>query len=302
MTYEQQINMIITFLYNETKCFATSSTYHIPYKKIESAYDLWVGTETVQHDIRDEFGKNHLDRIQALDFDDTKEEVVVMMWESNNKKKYTINDYKEFNNNALVLPPLDEFENGNIDEQEWYENHKIHIVVGNHDMELNYLADNVTEIYSALEEMYEIEKEVNEEINNNCTEFKTKLTEAFKTHMFMDNREQHTVNELLYVLEHDSRFNGEDFNISICTLDHKWWAIPCVDADGDDSFVEIVVKVPTGSKDEAYDGYALAEEYDMKAKEKAEKAAEAEAKKQAKIKRDEAKRKQLAESKAKHNA
>jgi hypothetical protein len=62
------------------------------------------------------------------------------------------------------------------------------------------------------------------------TEFKTKLTEAFKTHMFMQDRDYHTVNELVYVLEHDSRFNGEDFNISICTINNNWWSIPCLDA------------------------------------------------------------------------
>lgn len=61
-------------------------------------------------------------------------------------------------------------------------------------------------------------------------EFKTKLTEAFKTHMFMKNRDFHTVNELLYVLEHNSRFDGEDFNISISTLENNWWSIPCMDA------------------------------------------------------------------------
>ena len=61
-------------------------------------------------------------------------------------------------------------------------------------------------------------------------EFKTKLTEAFKTHLFMKDRDYHTVNELLYVLERDSRFNGEDFNISICTLENSWWSIPCLDA------------------------------------------------------------------------
>lgn len=61
-------------------------------------------------------------------------------------------------------------------------------------------------------------------------EFKTKLTEAFKTHMFMQDRKQHTVNELLYVLEHDSRFDGEDFNISIRALGNEWWCIPCLDA------------------------------------------------------------------------
>ena len=62
------------------------------------------------------------------------------------------------------------------------------------------------------------------------TEFKTILTEAFKTHMFMKEREQHTVNELLYVLEHDSRFDGEDFNISIHNLGGYWISIPSLDA------------------------------------------------------------------------
>ena len=62
------------------------------------------------------------------------------------------------------------------------------------------------------------------------TEFKTKLTEVFKTHMFTQHRDYHTVNELLYVLENDDRFNGEDFNISIKTLENIWWCIPCLDA------------------------------------------------------------------------
>ena len=61
-------------------------------------------------------------------------------------------------------------------------------------------------------------------------EFKTKLIEAFKTHLFMKDRDYHTVNELLYVLEHDSRFNGEDFNISICQFNGDWSSIPCLDA------------------------------------------------------------------------
>ncbi len=61
-------------------------------------------------------------------------------------------------------------------------------------------------------------------------EFKTKLIEAFKAHMFMQDRDCHSVNELLYVLEHDSRFNGEDFNISICNFNGGWLCIPCLDA------------------------------------------------------------------------
>ena len=65
-------------------------------------------------------------------------------------------------------------------------------------------------------------------------EFKTKLTQAFKTHMFMKDRDHHTVNELLYVLENDSNFGKEDFNISICKLDGQWSCIPCLD-----TFVDI---------------------------------------------------------------
>ena len=61
-------------------------------------------------------------------------------------------------------------------------------------------------------------------------EFKTKLTEAFKTHIFMKDRAYHTVNELLYVLEHHSGFGKEDFNISICNLKGQWTSIPCLDA------------------------------------------------------------------------
>ena len=68
-------------------------------------------------------------------------------------------------------------------------------------------------------------------------EFKTKLTQAFKTHMFMKDRDKHTINELLYVLEHDSRFNGEDFNISINTIGEYWTSIPCLDA-----FVSVQVR------------------------------------------------------------
>lgn len=61
-------------------------------------------------------------------------------------------------------------------------------------------------------------------------DFKKELTLAFKTHMFMKDRDCHTVNELLYVLEHDSGFNGEDFNISIKTLENEWWSIPYLGA------------------------------------------------------------------------
>lgn len=59
-------------------------------------------------------------------------------------------------------------------------------------------------------------------------EFQAKLAEAFKTRMFASKRDHHTVNELMYVLEHDSAFNGEEFNISICTVQDTWRCIPCL--------------------------------------------------------------------------
>lgn len=160
MTYEQQIRMTVTYLYNMTKCFATSSTYHISYKSIKNSYGMWVGTRSVQDDIREEFYTNYMDKIQALDFDDIKQEVVVMIWESNKKKKYTIDQYEEFIKNALVMPPMEQFEDGSIDEDKWYKQHNIHIVSGNHDIELEYHADNVNEIEYALKEMYEVEKDI----------------------------------------------------------------------------------------------------------------------------------------------
>lgn len=49
---------------------------------------------------------------------------------------------------------------------------------------------------------------------------------------------------------------------------------PVVADDGEEGWVEIVVKVPKGSKDEEYDGYALREDFVKKTQEAAEKKAE----------------------------
>ena len=52
-------------------------------------------------------------------------------------------------------------------------------------------------------------------------------------------------------------------------------AVPVVDADGCEKWVVLAVKVPTGSRDgDAYDGYAMAEDYRMRQADKAAKAAE----------------------------
>ena len=66
-------------------------------------------------------------------------------------------------------------------------------------------------------------------------------------------------------------------------------AIPVVGCEGNEDFIVITVKVPTGANKgtEPYDGYAMAEDYEMKLKEKKQKEKEKEEKKQRKIKRDE---------------
>ena len=80
-------------------------------------------------------------------------------------------------------------------------------------------------------------------------------------------------------------------------------AIPCVDSEGNDEYVVITFKVPTGSRDgDPYDGYGMAQSYTMKVQADAEKRAEAERKKQAKIARDKAQREALAKAKAEHLA
>lgn len=69
-------------------------------------------------------------------------------------------------------------------------------------------------------------------------------------------------------------------------------ALPVVDSENNEKWLVIPFKVPIGSRDgDAYDGYAMAEDYKMKcedkerkAKEKAEKAAKDKAKREAKAK------------------
>ena len=77
-------------------------------------------------------------------------------------------------------------------------------------------------------------------------------------------------------------------------------AIPVVGCEGNEDFIVITVKVPTGANKgtEPYDGYSMAEEYEIKLKEKAEKAKEKEEKKKKKIERDKEirrKKKEIAE-------
>jgi hypothetical protein len=69
-------------------------------------------------------------------------------------------------------------------------------------------------------------------------------------------------------------------------------ALPVVDEDGNEKWLVLTFKVPTGSRDgDAYDGYSMAEDYQMKQAEKAEKAkAKAEKAEKDKAKREKAKK------------
>lgn len=78
-------------------------------------------------------------------------------------------------------------------------------------------------------------------------------------------------------------------------------ALPTLDSEGNDEYVVITVKVPTGSRDgDAYDGYAMAEEYRIKLANAKEREEKAKAEKERKIARDKAMREQRAKTKAEH--
>ena len=74
-------------------------------------------------------------------------------------------------------------------------------------------------------------------------------------------------------------------------------AIPVVGCEGNEDFLVLTFKVPTGANKglEPYDGYALAEDYVHNLAEKERKAEERKAEKERKIKRDEEIRKRKAE-------
>ena len=77
-------------------------------------------------------------------------------------------------------------------------------------------------------------------------------------------------------------------------------AIPVVGCEGNEDFIVITVKVPTGANKglEPYDGYEMAQDYEMKVAEKERKAKENEEKKKKKIEKDKAireKKKEIAE-------
>ena len=82
----------------------------------------------------------------------------------------------------------------------------------------------------------------------------------------------------------------EDCGEDLGTISSGAFNFPIVADDGEEGWVEVHVKIPKGTKDEAYDGYGRREDYKILVAERAEKAkakAEAKAKKMA---RDKARR------------
>ena len=74
-----------------------------------------------------------------------------MIWETNAKKKYTLESYEAFCKDALVMPPFEDDEKI----EKWFDTHKIHIIANGCDMELEYDADAVNELEFSLGEIYE---------------------------------------------------------------------------------------------------------------------------------------------------
>ena len=78
--------------------------------------------------------------------------------------------------------------------------------------------------------------------------------------------------------------NGEE----VLRIGSNEIAVPVVDKEGNERWLNLIFKVPTGSRDgEAFDGYSMAEDYQMKLAEK-----------EAKAKKDKAKREAEAKAKA----
>ena len=78
-------------------------------------------------------------------------------------------------------------------------------------------------------------------------------------------------------------------------------AFPIVDSEGNEDFIVLKITIPTGANKgtEPYDGYAMAEDYAIKVKSKAETKAKKDKAKAEKIARDEKRRMAEAEIKAK---
>ena len=65
-------------------------------------------------------------------------------------------ELKNYNDEVLQFPPVEEMDMGLIDPDKWYKDHEIHIVINNQEIVLDYNADAVMDISDLLKDMYEI--------------------------------------------------------------------------------------------------------------------------------------------------
>lgn len=65
-------------------------------------------------------------------------------------------------------------------------------------------------------------------------EFKSLLKKVFNTHMFMNKRDYHTINELMHCLRYDERMLEFNFNISVLKSNGECYCISTID-----TFVDI---------------------------------------------------------------
>jgi hypothetical protein len=87
----------------------------------------------------------------ATVYNDADEIIEPKFEEVNEMKKFTLENYQEFCDEALIMPPFEE----DGDTETWFDNHKICISANDCVIELDYDADAVNEIDFALREIHE---------------------------------------------------------------------------------------------------------------------------------------------------
>ena len=90
-------------------------------------------------------------------------------------------------------------------------------------------------------------------------------------------------------------FVAEKYETDTLSCSTSSFTFPVVDEEGNEKFAKISISIPRGTRNgeggyDAFDGYAVAEDFKLEQEEKAAKRAASEAKKEAKRKADEAKR------------
>lgn len=80
----------------------------------------------------------------------------------------------------------------------------------------------------------------------------------------------------------------EQIGEEVLVIGENTIAIPCLNSQGEEEFIKIVVSVPIGSKGEPFDGYTLQEDYKFKLEQDEQKRQKKEEQKKKKMERDRA--------------